>query len=135
MTFTYLDAPNNGDVDVTGYTVPVNARTMETIGYAGDANDNDLITVVDNNDPVDPARIAPTADGATYTRNGGVSATEVGPDLTEDQGIIERVVRQHAQQAAVEAGPGGEDARGIVDGALVDLPNSLRRLRDALFDA
>ena len=80
LTFTYLNAPN-GDVDITGYTAPVNVRTMETIDYAGDASNNDRITIADNDSAVDPAFVTPNASGASYTRNGGVG-DRIRPELT-----------------------------------------------------
>ncbi len=81
VTFTYV-ATGSGDVDVTGLGTTIDVNSAETVGYVGDAIDDDSITVVDTIVAVDPALILPTSNGGTYTRNGGVAGSDAGPDLS-----------------------------------------------------
>jgi len=81
LTFTYL-TPVGGNVDITGFAVPINVRTMETIGYDGDSGDNDQVTVVgtNNDDELFVTSLGP--DSADVTIDDGVAGGSQGPDLS-----------------------------------------------------
>ncbi len=82
LTFTYL-TPVGGDIDITGLSIPMNIRTMETIEHIGDPGNDDVLTVVGTTSIDNFFVTALASDYAEVYINGGVGAS-AGPDLLLD---------------------------------------------------
>ncbi len=67
-----------------------------------------------------------TADDKAYL------AAEGAAEFPEDEGIVEEVVREHAQDAAVQLGSGIADAAGVIDSLVDERLLFRRQLGDAL---
>ncbi|HUU82978.1 MAG TPA: S8 family serine peptidase, partial [Phycisphaerae bacterium] len=79
LTFGYPTTVN-GDLTVSGFAIPVNVRSMETVSYDGDASNDDTVLVAAT-PTADALTVTPTGpNSADVTIDGGVGAS-LGPDL------------------------------------------------------
>jgi len=80
LTFAF-PTPASGDLTVTGFTTAIAVGTMETVRYAGDAANDDEVTVLGTM-AADAVQVTPaSSNSANVLLSGGLAGGSAGPDL------------------------------------------------------
>ncbi|MHC4399105.1 MAG: Ig-like domain-containing protein, partial [Planctomycetota bacterium] len=82
LSFDY-PTPVSGDLDISGFAIAVNVRSIETVDYIGDATDDDLVTVTATAD-ADAIEVTPTGPASADLILAGGVGVALGPDLSLD---------------------------------------------------